>query len=56
MAKIPKQVSAYFSRLGKKNGAAGGKAAAANMTKAERIARAKKARAQREENRKEPNA
>lgn len=50
MAKIPKEISAYFSRLGKANGSAGGKAAAENMTPAARKARSQKAVAQRLEN------
>jgi hypothetical protein len=52
MKNVPKSVRDYFSRLGRANGSAGGKAAAANMTAEERSARAKKAVAAREEKRK----
>jgi hypothetical protein len=47
--KVPAAVSEYFSQLGKKYGSAagkiGGKRSLETMTKAERIARAKKAAA-----------
>jgi len=39
------EVREYFRKLGQKGGAKGGKAAAANLTKAQRRARAKKAAA-----------
>ncbi len=39
------EVREFFSQMGKKGGAKGGKVAAKNMTKAERNARAKKAAA-----------
>ena len=46
--KVPAAVSEYFSQLGKKYGSAagkiGGKRSLETMTKAERIARAKKAK------------
>ena len=43
MGKLPKAVSAYFSRLGRKGGVAGGKARAASMTPEERSEIARKA-------------
>ena len=43
MGKLPKAVSAYFSRLGRKGGVAGGKARAAKMTPEERTEVARKA-------------
>lgn len=39
------EVREFFRQMGKKGGSKGGKAAADNMTKAERTARAKKAAA-----------
>jgi hypothetical protein len=39
------EVREFFRQMGKKGGAKGGKAAAANLTKAQRTARAKKAAA-----------
>ena len=47
MGKLPKAVSAYFSRLGRKGGVAGGKARAAKMTPEQRTEVAKKAAAAR---------
>ena len=38
-----KEISRYFSKLGKKGGSLGGKTAAAKMTAKQRTARAKKA-------------
>jgi hypothetical protein len=41
--KLPAEALAYFRAIGKRHGASGGKRAAANMTPAERKARAVKA-------------
>ncbi len=41
--KLPAAALEYFRAIGKKHGASGGKRAAANMTKAQRKARAVKA-------------
>jgi hypothetical protein len=41
--RLPDDVMAYFREVGKRGGASGGKAAAANMTPAQRKARATKA-------------
>jgi hypothetical protein len=45
MEKPSMEVREFFRQMGKKGGAKGGRAAAENMTKAERAARAKKAAA-----------
>jgi len=49
---IPPEVTEFFRAIGKANGAKGGRAAAANMTKAERKRRALKAVLAREAKRK----
>ena len=41
--RVPPEVTEFFRAIGKKYGASGGKAAAANMTDKEKQARAKKA-------------
>lgn len=43
MRKLPAEALKYFSALGKRHGASGGKKAAQNMTPAQRKARAVKA-------------
>lgn len=49
---IPPEVTEFFRAIGKEHGAAGGRQAAANMTKKERKLRALKAVAAREAKRK----
>ncbi len=43
MTKVPKAVSAYMSKMGRKGGPRGGKARIALLTKPERVALATKA-------------
>jgi hypothetical protein len=54
--KLTPEVVEYFRSLGLRYGSEAGKAAARNMTKAQRVARAKKAVAAREAKRKVRNA